>query len=515
MQRPRFSRDTSQRLIQLRQLRNTTGFTPAIRQGAVAVGSQLNLIYFWRKKWFFIAMLVGALMLQLPLPDGLSHEGMVVLAMSVVATILFVTEPVPLPTVALMIICAQVLLLHMDSTDVAKSLMTDSVLFIMGSLMLAVAVVKQKLDKRIAWLLVRVTGTRTSRICFGISVVSGVLASFIGEHTVAAMMLPVGITLITLTSDDPKKVRNLAAVLLFSIAYGCSIAGIGTPSGGARNAIMIGYWKEFFYDPLNPETYHFIIDYIRWMMFAYPMFLLQLPFVTLILFMTFRPEYADLSRAVVKLRAQVEAEGPMKRADWMAIFLFFLVLVGWITVSSDIGMGTVAILGASAFLIAGLVRWEDINSGVNWGVVLLYAAAISLGVEMKVSGAALWVAEHFLALLTPLGANEGYGLWAAVSALTTLVTNTMSNGAAVAVLGPIVLKMAVAAQESPIVIGFITSISSAFAYLTVVGTPACTIVYASGYLKTTDFLTVGWKMALMSTIIMLVAASLYWPLLGI
>jgi sodium-dependent dicarboxylate transporter 2/3/5 len=91
----------------------------------------------------------------------------------------------------------------------------------------------------------------------------------------------------------------------------------------------------------------------------------------------------------------------------------------------------------------------------------------------------------------------------------------MSNGAAVAVLGPVVLKVAVVAQESPIVIGFITAISSAFAYLTVVGTPACTIVYASGYLKTTDFLAVGWKMAVVSTIIMLLAAFVYWPFLGI
>ena len=516
MFRPHFNREAAQKLLKLRQLKVMAGFTPAqLLHSAEAVGSRLNLVYFWDKKWFFLAMLVGTLMLHMPLPVGLTHEGLVVLTMSVVATILFITEPVPLPSVALMIICAQVLLLGHDSTAVAKSLMTDSVLFIMGSLMLAVAVVKQKLDKRIAWLLVRVTGTRTSRICFGISVTSGVLASFIGEHTVAAMMLPVGITLITLTSDDPKKIRNLAVVLLLSIAYGCSIAGIGTPSGGARNAIMIGYWKEFFYHPDDPESYRFIIDYLKWMMYAYPIFLLQLPFVTLILFFTFRPEYNDLSRAVVKLRAQVEAEGPMKRADWMAIFLFFLVLLGWVTISSDIGMGTVAILGASAFLIAGLVRWEDINSGVNWGVVLLYAAAISLGVQMKLTGAALWVAEHFLDLLLPFGAHEGFGLWAAVSALTTLVTNTMSNGAAVAVLGPIVLKIAVASQESPIIIGFITSISSAFAYLTVVGTPACTIVYASGYLKTTDFLIVGWKMVLMSTIMMLFAAAVYWPLLGV
>ncbi|MCK5444133.1 MAG: DASS family sodium-coupled anion symporter [Rhodospirillaceae bacterium] len=474
-----------------------------------------NYLYFWQKRWFFIAMAVGWGLLSLPVPDGLTEAGMIILTMSVVATILFITEPVPLPTVALMIIVGQVFLLGLDSRDVAQSMMSDSVLFIMGSLMLAVAVVKQKLDTRIAWLLVRVTGTSTARIAFGISVVSGILASFIGEHTVAAMMLPVGITIIQLTSDDPKKVRNLAAVLLFSISYGASVAGIGTPSGGARNAIMIGYWKEFFYDPTNPDTFQYLIDYVHWMMYAYPLFLLQLPFVTMILLATFRPEYKDLSRAIVKLRAKVSEQGKMKISDWAAIGIFFLTLLGWIFASSDYGMGTIALVGAIAFLVAGLVKWPDVNSGVNWGVVLLYGAAISLGLQMMETGAAIWVAEHFLAFLAPFGADHGIGLWAAVSVLTTFVTNTMSNGAAVAVLGPIVLKLAVAANESPIVIGYITAISSAFAYLTVVGTPASTIVYASGYLKTTDFLKVGWKMAIASTIIMLFGASVYWPLLGV
>ncbi len=489
------------------------GVSGSVQQVA-RVSKTLKIYYFWEKRWFFIAMAVGFGLLQLPLSDDLSREALIVLTMSVVATILFITEPIPLPTVALMIIIGQVLLLGLDSTNVAKSLMTDSVLFIMGSLMLAVAVVKQKLDKRIAWLIVRVTGTKTSNICFGISAVSGFLASFIGEHTVAAMMLPVGITLITLTSDDPKKVRNLAAVLLFSISYGCSVAGIGTPSGGARNAIMIGYWKEFFYNPTDPETLKYLIDYVDWMIFAYPMFLIQIPVVTIILLATFKPEYRNLSRAIVKLRAEVDMQGSLKPGDWVAILIFVLVLTGWITSSGTIGMGTVAIFGAVGFLVAGLVKWEDINSGVNWGVILLYAAAISLGVQMKDTGAAQWVAEHFLNLLSPFGADEGLGLWAAVSTLTTFVTNTMSNGAAVAVLGPIVLNLATVANESPIVIGYITAISSAFAYLTVVGTPACTIVYASGYLKTTDFLKVGWKMCIMSIIVMMLGAYFYWPLLG-
>jgi solute carrier family 13 (sodium-dependent dicarboxylate transporter), member 2/3/5 len=344
--------------------------------------------------------------------------------------------------------------------------------------------------------------------------VCGVLASFIGEHTVAAMMLPVGVTLISLTSNEPAKVKNLAAVLLLSISYGCAIAGIGTPSGGARNAIMIGYWQEFFYDPLNPATRRYLMDYLTWMLYAYPMFLVQLPLVTALLFWTFKPEYADLSRAVARLRTQVEIDGPLGGKGWTAIALFVLTIIGWIFFSESLGLGIVAIAGAVTFLIAGLVRWEDINSGVNWGVVLLYAAAISLGVEMQDTGAADWLAKTFIGGLAPFGAGSGPGLYAAVAVLTTFVTNTMTAGAAVAVLGPVVLNTAEVAGDDPLIIGFVTAIASAFAYITAAAHPAFTIIYASGYLKASDFVRSGLRMTVASLLLIMVAAAFYWPLLA-
>ncbi len=479
----------------------------------VHLKSQINLYWFWERRWFFIALLLAFAFLQTGPYEGLSREGQIVLTMSMFATILFITEPVPLPTVALLIVVGQVVLLGIESTEVAKSLMTDSVLFIMGALMLAVAVVKQKLDRRIAWAIVKVTGTSTLRISFGITLTCGVLASFIGEHTVAAMMLPVGITLISLTSNDPKKVKNLAAVLLLSISYGCAIAGIGTPSGGARNAIMIGYWRDFFYDPTNPETRRFLVDYVTWMMYAYPIFLLQLPMVTAVLFWTFKPEYTDLSRAVTRLRTQVTLDGPVRPAQWMAILLFMLTLVGWILFSEQLGLGIVAIMGAIAFLVAGLVRWEDVNSGVNWGVVLLYAAAISLGVQMKDTGAAAWVANNFVEMLRPVGLATGSGLEFAIALLTTFVTNTMTAGAAIAVLGPIVLQTASAGGADPLIAGFIAAISSAFAYITAAAHPAFTIIYASGFLTGKDFVKSGWRMTIASLLVLMVCVFAYWPLL--
>lgn len=483
-------------------------------QRLVLLRSQINIYYFWEKRWFFVSMLVGFIAMSLPTPEGLTHEGQIVLSMSLVATMLFITEPVPLPTVALLIVIGQVLLLRLDPTYVAQSLMTDSVLFIMGSLMLAVAIVKQKLDQRIAWLIVRITGTNAYWVTFGITAVCGMIAAFIGEHTVAAMMLPVGVRLITLTSTDPKKIHNLAAVILFSISYGASIAGIATPSGGARNAIMIDYWQQLFFSPIDAETRRFLMDYATWMIYAFPMFLLRLPFVTAVLFLTFKPEITDMARAIARLRTQVMMQGPLKPADWLTILIFSGTILGWVFLSPTLGLGTIALAGVSCFLILGLVRWEDVNSGVNWGVVLLYAAAISLGVEMQATGAAQWMATTVVELLRPIGAAHGFGLQAAMSFLTIGVSNTMTAGAAVAVLGPIVLRTASVVGEDPILYGFVTSISSSFGYLTPAAQPAFTIIYASGYLKGSDFLKIGVRMMVLSVMLLFVLMAFYWPLLA-
>jgi len=482
-------------------------------QRFLAFMGDLDLAFLWKRRWFIITMVVGFALMAAPTPSGLTDQGKIVLIMSLMATMLFITEAIPLPTVPLLIIVGQVVLLKVDPTKVAQSLMTDSVLFIMGSLMLAVAIVRQRLDKRIAWWIVRMTGTNIYWISFGITAVCGVIAAFIGEHTVAAMMLPVGVTLITLTSNDPKKVHNLAAVILFSISYGCSIAGVATPSGGARNAIIISYWKDFFYDPLNPETYRFLMDYVTWIIYAFPMFLLRLPIVTLLLIYTFKPEVTDMSRAISRLRTQVSMQGPMRASDWLTILIFALTIVGWVTLSNTLGLGVIAIGGAAAFLILGLVRWEDINSGVNWGVVLLYAAAISLGVEMKETGAAEWVASSVFTAMQQVGAGNTFGFNAVISLLTIGVSNTMTAGAAVAVLAPIVLKTAVAAGQDPISAGFVTAISSAFGYLTPAAQPAFTIIYASGFLKGTDFFKIGIRMMALSYVVLLAISVLYWPFL--
>ena len=206
---------------------------------------------------------------------------------------MIISESIPLPAVAILILIMEVVL-GVDTADgVASSFMSDAVFFIMGSLMLAVALVKQDLDKRLALGVINVTGNKTWRIVTGFVAISALLSSFIGEHTVGAMMLPVALALVRNAGLDPKKTTNLSTVLLFSIAYGCAIGSIGTPSGGGRNVIMINYLAEFGMGK---------ISYLEWMKYTYPMLLVQIPIVSIIVWYTFTPSQKIMDSSIRKLK---------------------------------------------------------------------------------------------------------------------------------------------------------------------------------------------------------------------
>jgi sodium-dependent dicarboxylate transporter 2/3/5 len=461
-----------------------------------------DLLY-WvtRKRWLIAAFSISLFLFYIPSPAFLSPEAHRTLIIVVITLILIIGEVIPLPAVAILILILEVVLGIDTPNGVAKSFMSDAVFFIMGSLMMAVAIVSQGLDKRLALGIIKLTGNKTWRIVFGFVAISSILSSFIGEHTVAAMMLPVALTLIRNTSDDQKTVHRLSTILLFSIAYGCAMGSIGTPSGGGRNVIMIGYISEFGLGN---------ISYLDWIKYTYPMLLLEIPIAVAILWMTFKPDQRILDSAVRKLKVKVAKTGAMTGNQIMAIGIFFLVFLGWVFLSPYLGLGIVALIGVFLYLSFGLIEWQDINRNTNWGVILLFGAAISLGVQMKQTGAAEWVATQSINGMSILVNDLGFMQWFISVFLTGILTNFLSNAATVAVLGPVVLDMG----GNPIILGISTSIASSFAYLTIVASPTCMIIHSSGLVKSSDYLKAGWKLFVISIVILFLISNLYWPYLS-
>jgi sodium-dependent dicarboxylate transporter 2/3/5 len=294
----------------------------------------------------------------------------------------------------------------------------------------------------------------------------------------------------------------LTALILFSIAYGSTVGSIGTPSGGARNAIMLEYWRAITDSGLT-------LTYFQWIIMAYPMVIIGMLSTTFLLQLAFKPEFNRMDTAIRRLKIQVAHKGKITGNEFLTILIFVIVFLCWIFLNEKYGLGIIAIGGAFLYMATGLVEWKQVSQNTNWGVILLFAGAISLGVQMKNTGTALWIGNSLMSLFSPLIDQFTMIPYILNIFLTMLLSNIMSSSGTVAVLGPITLSMG----GDPAYMGMTTAISSAFGYFSAIAAPACMIIYSSGLVKMTDFLKAGWRMAIMSTITLLLLYKFYWPLI--
>lgn len=457
------------------------------------------------RKWFIVAVMVATAICLMPTPEGLTLQGKYVLGLMAFVVICFFTEAIPLPAVALIIGSYQVVMGLTSFRDVPATFMNDAVGFIMGALMIGAMLVRYNIHNKIALAILNVAGTNVTRVTLGIVTFCAFSAGFVSEHATATIMLPVGMGIVAL-SGGISKVPRLGKMLMLAIAYGCVIGGLASPSGGARNALMIGFLND----------YGITVTYGQWLLMAMPFTIVMIPFLVFWLTRLFKPEVKDLSKAVAEIKKEMASAGAMSGKAKMALALFITVLALWITMSEHLGLGNIAIMGAIIAMVLGLVDWKYLQEHTQWGVVLLYAGAISLGTLLASTGTALWLAEKLINMVNSIGIESGLPLLAATTTITAITTNTMADGPTVAVLGPILLKVADLAQTSPFAIGIATSLGSAFAYLLIIGTPANAIVYGPGYLKAIDYIKAGSVLFLVSLVLVIFGlAGFWWKVLGI
>jgi len=267
------------------------------------------------------------------------------------------------------------------------------------------------------------------------------------------------------------------------------------------------------------------ISYAEWMLFAFPFVLIMMPVLWGLLNWRFKPRIHDLGPALDTLRVDIARMGGWSRNQIVAVIIFLVMLAGWITESNlllqltgiRLGIGVLAMAGAVAYLLFGIVNWKDYQTRVDWGVVWLYAGAIVFGRVLDQTGAAYWMARSVVEAMAGIGLVGAQALLAVGGVVTAAMTNLMADGPAAAAVGPITLNMAgIQAPGTTLVpyMGLITSCASSFAYLLVIGTPPNAIVYASGFLDAKDFLRVGIPCFILAFAVMMFLSLFYWPLLG-
>jgi sodium-dependent dicarboxylate transporter 2/3/5 len=442
----------------------------------------------------------------------------VAVAMAAFVVTCFLTEAIPLPGVAFCIGLILVFTGVVSREEVAQLFWSDACWFIMGSLMFAVAFVKTGVDKRICLLLFRkLAKPRVAWITGILILVIAPAAGFISDHALAAMFLPIAIALYNNSlSDSVPRDPELAKMLVIGIAMACNIGGFGSPSGGARNVIMITYMEDMF---------GFSVGYGEWIIYAFPFVLIMMPAVWVLLNWRFKPRIRDLSPALDTLKRDISRMGPWNKSQIVAVVIFLVMLLGWITESNlllritgiRLGIGVLAVAGAVAYLLTGVVNWRDYQTKVDWGVVWLYAGAIIFGKVLDQTGAAYWMARSVVEGMASVGLAGGEALLAVGGVVTAGLTNLMADGPAAAAVGPITLNMAGIQGPGTTLIpfmGLVTSAASSFAYLLIIGTPPNAIVYASGFLGPKDFLRIGIPCLVLAFLVLMFMSLAYWPLLG-
>ncbi len=439
--------------------------------------------------------------------DALAVHIKLTMALLATCVVFFATEAVPMPAVALLIGLVQLFFGITSPSLLAKTYAHDAVWFIAGSLALGATLVKYGLDKRVGMLVVNLAGTKTRSIVVGILLGTAIPTAFVGEHAVAAMYVPIALALYTLTNKSTPS-PTLGTLLMVSIAVGCMIGGPMSPTGGARNALMIGFLGNMGID----------ISFMGWLSMGFMYTIVMSIVMAFLLPFLFKPEVEDLSEAVGLLKKDLEKHGAMTSQQKLVAGIMALVVFLWITDKSivkdllgfSLGLGGIAISGAVLYMLFGLTSWKDYEDKVSWGVIVLYAGCISLGIVFKNTGASSWFADQIMNLVAPLGLDSGIGLVILMCVIGAVLTNLMSAGATVAVIGPVVLDMAISSGTNPLLVGVGLAISTSMAYWLVIGTPASSIVYASGQLQSKDFIrmaTLGWPAALIALSLIII---LWW-----
>jgi len=297
-------------------------------------------------------------------------------------------------------------------------------------------------------------------------------------------------------------ISNYGKSLFIALAWGCIIGGVATFLGGARVPLAVGMLKEA--TGIN-------IGFFEYSIVVFPTVLIMLLAGYLWLTRFFPQDIEDIHMAKAVFERKIKGLGKIGYDEYAVGILMVLTVFLWLFFGRIIGIANIAIVAVVALFILKLVRWKDIEEYVNWGIILMYGGAITLGASLEKSGAATWLANTVIGTW----ANSPFLVIALLSLSTILLTEGMSNAAVIAVLLPVGIGIAGKFNIDPKIITYTIAIPAGLAFCFPMSTPANAIAVSSGYINTKDMTKAGIVMMVIAWIAFNLTARFYWPMIGI
>ncbi len=438
----------------------------------------------------------------------------------------WITEVIPIAATSLLPIILFPLMGIISGEDIAKVYFNEVIFLYIGGFMLALAIEKWEVHKRLAARTLMIFGKGTFHILAGFMLITSLLSMWMSNTSIALLMLPIGISVIEKLTEiyGEKELGRFKAGLLLGIAYASSIGGMATLIGTPTNLVFLKIYTSHFQ---NGPT----INFANWIIFAFPIYLVLIIAAFFILHLFFRPK--KKLEIIDNTFFQIEnlKLGKINYEQKVVLYVFFLFAIlmifraeivigsfripGWSTLfaKSDYIIDAVVAVFVSILLFiipskkipgSTIMDWNT-ASKIPWGIILLFGGGFALEKGFEVSGLTLWFATK----IDLLSGNHVIIIILAACLISLLMTQLVTNVTVVQALLPLCVALSVSLHINPLYLMLPITFSASAAFMLPLSTPPNTILLATNQIKMKEMLLPGLILVIISGFV-ITFAMYYW-----
>ncbi|MFQ5533674.1 MAG: SLC13 family permease [Sphingomonadales bacterium] len=452
-----------------------------------------------RRVGLVLGPLLCTVMLALPAPEAMTAEAWNTAAVAVLMAVWWATEALPVPVTALMPLILFPVLGIATMRAAAAPFAHPLIFLFLGGFLIALAMQRSNLHRRIALNIVAMVGTRPQALVPGFMIATASISMWVSNTATTMMMMPIAVSVAAIilnnsNGESDRDRRNFATALLLGIAYSASIGGLATLIGTPPNAFLAAFMEQ---------THGAAIGFADWMTFGLPVVFVLLPLCWWVLTRhAHRFALSTSKEAGDQIAAAIRQLGPMSPPERRVAIIFGLAATLWMTrplLTKLPGLGGLSdagialFCGAILFLVPSgpgdrqpLMNWEWAER-LPWGVLILFGGGLSLAAAMSTSGLAGWIGTS----LAIFGTWHILVLIFAVTACVLFLTELTSNTATTAAFLPVVGALAVSAGHDPLLLAAPAAVAASCAFMLPVATPPNAIIYGSGHVTIGQMIRAG------------------------
>jgi len=452
--------------------------------------------------------------------QGMTLEAKAVLACTIWIACWWMTEAIPLAVTSLLPIILFPLTGGLDLDQTTASYGDDTIFLFLGGFLIALAMEKWNLHRRIALFIIQIVGTNVNQMVGGFMVATAFLSMWISNTATAMMMVPIGSAIIYKLNQSNQQmskedVSRLSKALMIAIAYSASIGGLATIIGTPPNA---------FFAAIVEEMFGVTISFATWMLFGVPisaiLLILTMLYLTKIAFPIQNKSLISGKEVILEERKHL---GSMKYEEKVVLLVFALTSIAWISRSfllsqwiPTINDTIIAMIGAIILFIIpsksqpgqAILNW-DIAKSVPWGILLLFGGGLAIATGFKETGLTTWIGEQ----LSSIQAIPTWLLLTIIALIVIFLTEVTSNTATASMFLPIMASLAMSMHIHPYSLMVVACISASCAFMLPVATPPNAVVFSSNYLKIGDMARAGFALNLIGVLVIVVTTYFLLPIL--